>query len=218
MLTVYGVYRSRALRPLWLLAESGTPFSHVPVIQAYRLPDPKAADAPINTAQPDFLSVNPLGQIPALRDGALLLTESLAICLHIARKHGGTLGPATDDEASLMEQWALFAATAIEPAAIEILYTLRDGSADTPESAGVLRIAAERLRRPLERLEHHLSGSDWLLNRFSVADIMVSECLRYATGYGPVLADFPQTKRWLAAAHARPAFQTVWARRQAEPE
>ena len=38
MLTLYGVYRSRASRPLWLLGETGTPFTHVPVIQAYRLP------------------------------------------------------------------------------------------------------------------------------------------------------------------------------------
>ena len=34
MITLYGCYRSRASRPLWLLAETGTPFAHVPVIQA----------------------------------------------------------------------------------------------------------------------------------------------------------------------------------------
>ena len=50
MLTLYGVYRSRASRPLWLLHETGTPFTHVPVIQAYRLPDAKAADAQIGRA------------------------------------------------------------------------------------------------------------------------------------------------------------------------
>ena len=37
MLTIYGVYRSRASRPLWLLAEIGLPFTHVPVVQSYRL-------------------------------------------------------------------------------------------------------------------------------------------------------------------------------------
>jgi len=35
MLTLYGVYRSRATRPLWLLAETATPFALVPVLQAY---------------------------------------------------------------------------------------------------------------------------------------------------------------------------------------
>lgn len=218
MLTIYGVYRSRAIRPLWVLAECNAPFTHVPVIQAYRLTDATAASAALNTAMPDYLAINPLGQVPAMRDGALLLTESLAICLHIARKYGGNLGPASDDEASVLEQWALFAATAVEPAAIEILYTTRDGQSGTPTGEGIIRLAAEKLKRPLARLKAHLAGQDWLMNRFTVADIMVAECLRYAQSHAPLLQDFPHTARWIAAAQARPAFQTVWAKRAAEPE
>lgn len=218
MLSLYGVYRSRALRPLWLLAEAQVPFTHIPVIQAYRLPDPKAPGAPLNTATPEFLAVNPIGQIPALRDGPVLLTESLAICLHIARKFGGTLGPANDDEASQMENWALFAATAIEPNAIEILYVFRDKQQDTPTGQGMIRIAAEKLMRPLDRLEGHLAGRDWLLDRFSVADIMVEECLRYGQPHAPLLERHPNVARWLKACQARPAFQEVWAKRNAEPE
>ena len=218
MLTIYGVYRSRAIRPLWVLEECEAPFTHVPVIQSYRLTQSSGPDAPLNTAMPEFLAINPLGQVPAMRDGALLLTESLAICLHIARKYGGSLGPASDDEASEMEQWALFAATAVEPAAIEILYTARDGQAETPTGQGIIRLAAEKLRRPLARLEQHLARRDWLMSRFTVADIMVAECLRYGQSHAPLLADHPNTARWLAAAQARPGFQTVWARRAAEPE
>ncbi len=152
MLTIYGVYRSRAIRPLWVLEECGAPFSHVPVIQAYRLTDKTSPVAALHTAMPEYLAINPLGQVPAMRDGPLLLSESLAICLHIARKYGGMLGPASDDEASVMEQWALFAATAVEPSAIEILYTMRDGQADTPTGQGIIRVAAEKLKRPLARL------------------------------------------------------------------
>ncbi|WP_103332833.1 glutathione S-transferase family protein [Pseudotabrizicola formosa] len=218
MLTIYGVYRSRAIRPLWVLEECKAPFTHVPVIQAYRLAGTPAADGPLNTAMPEYLAINPLGQVPAMRDGALLLTESLAICLHIARKYGGPLGPASDDEASVMEQWALFAATAVEPAAIEILYTTRDGNADTPTGQGIIRLAAEKLKRPLSRLEQHLANHDWLLNRFTVADIMVAECLRYGQSYAALLSDYPKTARWLSAAQARPAFKTVWSKRNAEPE
>ena len=218
MITVYGVYRSRASRPLWLLEECGTPYTHVPVTQAYRLADPHTATAPLNTATPAYLAVNPLGQVPAMRDGALVLSESLAICLHLARKYGGTLGPASDDEASVMEQWALFAATAIEPYAIEILYTARGEQAKTPTGEGIMRVAAEKLSRPLQRLEAHLAGRDWLMDRFSVADIMVAECLRYGQSYAPLLADAPAVARWLADCQARPAFQTIWAKRAAEPE
>lgn len=213
MITIYGVYRSRATRPLWLLHETGTPFTHVPVIQAYRLPDPAAPEAPVHTASPDFLKVNPQGQIPAMQDGDLVLTESLAIALYLARRYGGPLGPQDDAEAALMEQWALFAATAVEGPALEIL--------QAPEGAmgeGIVKVAAERLRRPLARLNAHLSGRDWLVgNRFTVADINTAECLRYAQGHAALIAEFPDVKRWIEAAQARPAFRALWAARQAEP-
>ena len=114
MLTLYGVYRSRASRPLWLLAETGTPFTHVPVIQAYRLANPAAADAPLHTGSPGFLAVNPQGQIPAYVEGDLVLTESLSITNHIARTRGGLLGAKTAAEQALIDQWTLLAVTAVE--------------------------------------------------------------------------------------------------------
>ena len=214
MITLYGVYRSRATRPLWLLHETGTPFTHVPVIQAYRLADPKAADAPMHSASPEFLKINPQGQIPALQDGDLILTESLAIALYLARRYGGALGPADDAETAQMEQWALFAATAVEGPALEILQAPSGATGE-----GIVKIAAEKLRRPLARLNAHLAGRDWLVgNRFTVADINTAECLRYAQGHAALIAEFPEVDRWLKAAQSRPAFQKMWAGRMAEPE
>ncbi|NPD17323.1 glutathione S-transferase family protein [Xinfangfangia sp. D13-10-4-6] len=218
MITLYGVYRSRASRPLWLLAEIGGEFTHVPVIQAYRLADAKSPDAPLNTASPDYLAINPQGLIPAMVDDGLLLTESMAITLHIARRYGGPLGPADGAEQSLMEQWALFAATAVEPPALEILLAVEAGGDTLPETRAAIRVSAEKLRRPLARLERHLGAHDWLVgDRFTAADINTAECLRYAQGYPALLAEFPHVSAWLARCQARPAFQAFWARREAEP-
>ncbi len=218
MLTLYGVHRSRASRPLWLLHETGTAFTHVPVIQAYRLPDAAAADAPLNTASPAYLAVNPMGQIPALTDGDLLLTESLAITLHIARVHGGALGPATPAELALMENWSLFAATSVETSALEITYAMTNGTAETPEGRGVIAIAAEKLRRPLARMQAHLAAAPWLVGgRFTVADINLAECTRYCQPHPGLLDEFPAVKEWLLRCQARPAFQKMWAARMAEP-
>jgi len=217
MITIHGVYRSRASRPLWLLAESGTPFRHEPVIQAYRLPDPSAVDAPLHTASPSFLAINPQGQIPVMVDGDLTLTESLAITLHIARKHGGMLGPQTVEEQALCEQWALLAATSLEGPALEILYIQEDGGDKTPEGQAAIALNAERLRRPLARLEQHLQGRQWLMaERFTATDIMVAECLRYAQGHPTLLSEFPATKAWIERCQARPAFKAMWAGRLAE--
>ena len=52
MLTIYGVYRSRASRNIWLAHELGMPFKHVPVMQHYRLPDAKAAERRCTPARP----------------------------------------------------------------------------------------------------------------------------------------------------------------------
>lgn len=219
MLKIYGVYRSRASRPLWLLGELGLPFQHVPVIQAGRLADATAPDAPLNTASPAYLAVNPLGQIPCMEEDGLTLTESLAITLHIARLHGGALGPRTEAEDALMVNWALFAATAIEGPALEIQMIQRAGGDVTPEGQAAIGIAAERLRRPFARLERHLASADHLVgDRFTVADLNTAEVVRYAESHRPLFDAHPAVAAWLGRCQSRPAFRQMMQHRLAEPE
>lgn len=216
MITLYGVYRSRASRPLWLLAECGAEFRHVPVIQAYRLADEAARAATLNTGSAAFLTVNPQGQIPAMEEDGLILTESLAITLYLARRHGGDLAPRTPAEEALMVQWALFAATAIEPPALEIQMAVQAGGGAKTEALAALN--AEKLRRPLKRLQGHLAAHPWLVgDRFTVADLNTAECLRYAQGHPTLLSEFPAVKDWLDRCQSRPAFKAMWAAREAEP-
>mgnify|MGYP000883600553 FL=1 len=218
MATLYGVFRSRASRPIWLLYELGEEFTHVPVIQAYRLPQASAPDAPFNTTSADFLKVNPQGQIPAWVEGDLTLTESLAITNHIARTRGGDLAAQTPAEQALIDQWTLLAVTAVETPALEILNVQGAGGDKTPEGQGAIAINAEKLRRPLKRLEAHLAGHSHLVaDRFTVADLNLAECLRYAQGHPSLLAEFPAVKAWLETCQSRPAFQRMWAARMAEP-
>jgi glutathione S-transferase len=218
MPTLYGVYRSRASRPLWLLFELDEAFEHVPVIQAYRLTDAHAPDAPLNTASPAFLKVNPIGQVPAYVEGDLVLTESLAITNHIARTRGGALGPRTPAEAALLDQWTLLAVTAIEGPALEIQTITGQGGDKTAEGQAAIAIAAEKLRRPLRRLEAHLSDHDHLVGeRFTVGDINLAECLRYSQAYPSLIGEFPAVKAWLERCQSRAAFKKMWAARMAEP-
>ena len=60
VLTIHGVYRSRASRNLWLAAELGIPFKQVPVMQRYRLADRDAADGILHTKSPEFLKIIPM--------------------------------------------------------------------------------------------------------------------------------------------------------------
>jgi len=218
MITLYGVLRSRVTRPFWLLRELGQPFEHVPVIQAYRLPDPQAPEAPFNTASPDFLALNRASQIPVMTDGDLVLTESMAITLYLARKFGGPLAPQSLTEEGEAMQWGFAAITGVEGPALEILYTYAGKTQDTPEGQAKLTSASAALTRPLARIEAHLTARDWLMGeRFTVADILLAECVRYVQPHAPALAPCPRIRDWIARCQARPAFQQMMVERNAEP-
>jgi glutathione S-transferase len=217
MLTIYGVYRSRASRNIWLAHELGLPFKHVPVIQYYRLPDAKAADAPLHSKSPAFLKVNPNGHIPSIDDDGLVLHESLAINLYLAKKHGGPLAPANVAEDGEMGMWTLWAATEVEPHSLNVLYH-RIGNAWGPKDAKVADAAVEALKAPFAVLDRALAKTGWLVGgRFTVADINAAEIVRYAQAAPELFDANPKVKAWLAACHARPAFRKMWDVREKEP-
>lgn len=217
MLTIYGVYRSRASRNIWLAGEMGLPFRHVPVVQVYRVPEPDAAGAPLHTGSADFLAINPAGQIPSIDDDGLILHESLAINLYLARKYGGALGPADVAEEGRMAMWTLWAATALEPHTIQILYHM---AARPPEERDpvVAAAALEALRAPFALLDSALAATGHPVGgRFTVADVNLAEVVRYAMPARTLFDASPRVADWLAACHARPAFRDMMAKREREP-
>ncbi len=217
MLTIYGVYRSRASRNLWLADELGIPYKHVPVMQTYRLANPDDPSAPLHTRSPKFLAVNPNGHIPSIDDDRVVLHESLAINLYLAKKHGGPLAPASVAEDGQMTMWALWAATEVETNALNVIY---HAVARPPEQrdAAILRASIEALRAPFGVLDRALTGTDYLVgNRFTVADLNTAEIARYAMPATELWDAAPHVRGWLARCHARPAFKTMMAKREAEP-
>ena len=216
MLTIYGVYRSRASRNIWLAKEIGLEYRHVPVIQAYRLADPAAADAPLNTQSPAFLAVNPNGRIPAIEDDGLVLHESLAINLYLAKRHGGALGPADAAEDGLMTMWSIWAMTEAEPHTIEVLYH-RVGNPHGPCDPAKADAAVAALRAPFAVLDAALAATGFLVGgRFTVADLNLAEVIRYAGAAPELFEAAPRVKAWLAACQARPACRAMMAERERE--
>jgi glutathione S-transferase len=216
MLTIYGVYRSRATRNIWLAKELGVPFKQVPVIQVYRVPNPNAPDAPLHTRSPAFLKINPNGHVPSIDDDGLIMHESLAINLYLAKKHGGPLAPSNVVEDGQMTMWSIWAITEVEGRALDIMsHRVSKPAADRDPRVAETAIAA--LRTPCAVLDAAL-GSGYLVGgRFTVADINVAECVRYASAAPELFDAAPRVKAWLAACQARPAFKEMWALREAEP-
>lgn len=196
--TLYGIARSRASRCMWMLAECGQPYAHVPIA-----PKDAATDARIT-------ALNPNGRVPVLTDGDLALFESFAINLHVAKRYGGVLGPANADEESLATMWTLWAAADVEPDAHHVLWhtlTLPPEQQD----AAVREGAIKRLQRPLAALADTLAeGGGWIMGgRFTVADLNAACAVFYLRGAPELLAAFPAVQAWYARCTAREGFREM---------
>ena len=217
-LKIYGVLRSRTSRNVWLAKEAGLTYEHVPVAQAKRLTNPEAPDAPLNTASPAFRAINPNGLIPTIDDDGLILHESLAINLYLAKRYGGTLGPRDAREDGLMTMWAVWAVTECEPRTIEILYH-RVERPQNERNPAIADAAVAALERPFSVLAAALrEGGGYVVGRrFTVADINLAEVFRYAQPAPELFAAHPPVKAWIDACQARPAFKAMMAARAEEP-
>lgn len=195
MLTIYGVPRSRTFRPLWTAHELGIAYTLAPI-------DPRKGDQ----TSPAFLAINPNGHVPAMKDGDLVMWESLAIDLYLAKKHGGPLAPKSVEEDGLMTMWSFWAATEVETQALQILYH----RALKPEDERVPRLADEAvvaLRKPTAILEAHLKAQGGFIvgDRFTIADLNVAAVYSYAKPAPELFTDAPHVLTWLDGALARPA-------------
>lgn len=215
MLKIYGVYRSRATRVLWLCGEMGIPFEHVPVVQPYR-----TASAPgvMHTRSPEFLKINPNGHVPSIDDDGLVLHESLAITQYLAKKHGGPLAPAGVAEDGQIMMWSLWAVTEVEGHALQVM-AHRASKPPAERDPRLAQAGIDALKAPFAVLDKHLAASGGFAvgKRFTVADINLAEVVRYASAAPELFEAAPNVKTWLATCQARPAFQAMWAKRDAEP-
>lgn len=196
-LTIYGITQSRARRVLWLAEELGLAYEQRQVAQK---------DCPTD---PDLGRVNPLRQIPAIEDAGFALSQSLAITLYLAKKHGGPLAPANLQEDAEMTAWSFLAATDCEPAALQVLMHSLRLPAEKREPAKV-EAAFATLKRPLDVIEAHLAKHGHLVGgRFTVADLNLASVLAWLLPAREQVKAWPVTVAWLQAASQRPAHQRV---------
>src|SRR5262245_54284224 len=169
MVTVYHFPNTRALRVLWTLEELGVPYEAVRV------------QMPPHEREPDYLKINPAGSLPAMVDGAVTLTESLAICEYLDAKHSGDLAPGPDEpgRADYM-QWLLFGEASLAPH-LGTLARLARAPQRTPELDAFGDQARQTFTRRLGALEHRLADRDHLVaGRFTLADISNGYALHLA--------------------------------------
>lgn len=193
MIKIFGTKQSRATRVIWAALELGLPHELIHI-------DRVAGDH----KKPDFLKINPNGRIPALEDDGLVMFESLAMTLYLAKKAGGPLAPKDLKEDALMTMWTLWGVNEVEPHSVQVLYHRMLWPEDKRDEKKALE-AIEILRAPLAVLEAHLTQHEYVVgDRFTVADINVAAVCSYARQAPELLKTLPHIEAYLNRILERP--------------
>jgi glutathione S-transferase len=198
-LRIYGIARTRAFRALWVAAELGLDFEHLPI---------EIGEA--GAGAPEFLAINPNGRLPVIVDDGFVLFESLAITLYLAKKHSlGTLYPAALHDEAKAWQWSFWAISEVDRGVnIWSLHAVRlpPGERDTAKRDEALKVIAA----PFKILDAAVAKQSYLLGSdFTVADLNVAAVVSRAADMD--LSAVPSLKTWLARCLDRPAARAALA-------
>lgn len=149
-----------------------------------------------------FLALNPFGEIPVLVDDHLVLRDSQAITVYLARRFGGDQWlPSDPRELALVMQWLSTAANDVARGPNDArLHDLFGCELD-------VEAARERTKRLLAVLEAHLAQRAWLeLGRPTVADITVYPYVALAEQGGVALAPYAAVRVWIERIQKLPGY------------
>jgi len=190
MMQLYWSPRSRSFSAIWLMEETGLPYERV------------LTDITTGAQKaPEFLAINPMGKVPALKDGDAALGEAAAICGYVADRYPETkLAPAAaDPRRARYLQWLLFSPSCIEPAMMQIFTKI-----EVPVSTAAWGSATQ----VFDVLDAALERGPWILGeQFSAADIMIGSGLNYAVRVFKMVPSRRSFDAYIARCVERPAFQ-----------
>ncbi|MFT4268588.1 MAG: glutathione S-transferase family protein [Xenophilus sp.] len=188
---------SRAAGTLWALEEAGVDY------------DLKVTDILKGEQKgPELVAKNPMGKMPTLVDGDVVVTEAAAIALYLAdRYQPGRLAPALDDpQRGTYLRWAFFAPSVIEPAVMakHSGWTVKEVAAGWGSFASMLATA-----------ESAIAGRSFVLgDTFSMADQVFGGTLRFMMDFKQI-DPTPVFKAYVDRLNARPAYQRAEAKNKA---
>ncbi|WNG44550.1 glutathione S-transferase family protein [Archangium minus] len=189
---LYFAPRTRAVRARWLLEELEVPYELVKLDMSKQ-----------ETTTPAHLALHPLGEVPVLVDGATVLFESLAICLHLADRfpEKRLAPPVGSAERGPYLQWIVFAEVTLDPLVVEHYWNTQ-----LPEEkkADLSRQHA-RLDDVLKVLDVRLDGREFIAgDSFTAADVVLASILHLAHTL-KLLEGYPKLFEYMLRHAKRPA-------------
>ncbi len=152
-----------------------------------------------------LIDKNPFGEIPIFEDGDVVLRDSQAILVYLARKYGGESWlPTGAFSMARVTEWLMVAENEIPRG---------PGDARLHDKFGIkldAGLARDKAQRILGIVEARLSANDWLaLGRPTIADIACMPYIGLAHEGGISLAPYPSVRAWIGRIKALPGFITM---------
>jgi glutathione S-transferase len=186
---------ARDFRVRWALEEAGIPYDEMLI-------------GPEDQASAAYRALQPFGQIPAIEADGLRLFESGAIVLYIAER-SEALAPSDAQGLARTKAWMFAALNSVEPAVMTLVGVdlFHAGEAWAAESRPV---AVAAVMKRLAALEQWLGGRDYLEDRFTAGDLLMTTVLRILR-HTDIVSGRPTLRAYQERCEARPAFQKAMA-------
>jgi glutathione S-transferase len=194
-LTLYHASPSRSSIVLWMLEEVGQPYD----IKLLKL---SAGD----NLKPDYLALNPMGKVPALKHGDTVITEVAAICTYLADEFPlAKLNiPVGTPKRGVYLKWLFFGPGCMEPAVI-------DRAAPRKEEARRAMLGYGDFDTTMNVVAKAVARGPWLMGeQFTAADVVIGSGLRWGMMFN-LLPKRPEFVDYVGRLEQRPALQRATA-------
>ncbi|MGC2409709.1 MAG: glutathione S-transferase family protein [Methyloceanibacter sp.] len=190
-LTLYHAAPSRSSIVRWMLEEIGEPYD----IHLLSL-------ASGEQLKPDYLAVNPMGKVPALRHGDVVITEAAAICTYLADAfpRAGLSIPIGDPRRGVYLKWLFFGPSCVEPAITDRAFPRKEEPRRGTLGYGDLDTMMTVLAKAVAR------GPYLMGEQFTAADVVIGSTLRWGMMF-KLLPERPEFTAYIARLQQRPALQ-----------
>ena len=195
-LTLYHASPSRSSIVLWMLEELGEPYD----IHLLSLTQGE------NRA-PAYLAINPMGKVPAIRHGDIIITEAAAICTYLADEFPAAKlnVPIGAPQRGAYLKWLFFGPSCIEPAVI-------DRAAPRKEEARRGMLGYGDFDTTMNTVAAAVAQGPWLLGeQFTAADVIIGANIRWGMMF-KMIPERPEFTAYAGRIAARPAAQRAEAK------
>ena len=156
---------------------------------------------------PEYLKINPRGQVPVLVDDGKVMREGAAILINLLEKHKSPLLPASGSARADAIEWLAFCNATLHPAYGRVFF-LKRGSADPATKEKLMEVSVAAINKLWEDIEQRLSQSPWLAGKdITIADILMTVIANWTQNVPGEVKIGPNTKKLLQTVIARPTYK-----------